>query len=321
MTIQKNRAKAKPLRWLLVVFALLAPLFGTVAGSVAKASIETAGVAAALAALAVGVDAGEASVLHKRAVDVADRVSAVIESVSGIGDADAFSGSGTVKAWPCPNARTGASTSHAEKRCVPYNTKLTLRCYVRGQYITGPWSNRTNLWHKTGAGDNVSDAWLVTGYDTPIPGEPKCGSTSTSTSRSCGKVLSNPHRNGTPRLTQDQGGSFSHQDVYNRYDWDFDGGHRAAIRANCPGQVHWSGWHRVGGGHVVSIKDDSTGLCWNYTHLDSRAVSTGQRVNYGTFIGRQGATGNATGSHLHVGLHKCASPGYVGASVWSRKNF
>ena len=52
-----------------------------------------------------------------------------------------------------------------------------------------------------------------------------------------------------------------------------------------------------------------------YAHLYNIAVEVGQGVRKGTIIGRQGATGNVTGSHLHLEVRKSSYPNYG----WSAK--
>src|SRR5699024_7771321 len=60
----------------------------------------------------------------------------------------------------------------------------------------------------------------------------------------------------------------------------------------------------VGGyGNVVVIKD-SNGYIHVYAHLDSVNVKKGQNISKGDMIGRQGATGQVTGSHLHYEIRK-----------------
>ncbi|MCL2299192.1 MAG: M23 family metallopeptidase [Firmicutes bacterium] len=48
--------------------------------------------------------------------------------------------------------------------------------------------------------------------------------------------------------------------------------------------------------------------CLHY-HLDSVRVKAGQAVDTHTVLGYTGATGNATGIHLHLGLQRLANPG------------
>ncbi len=89
-----------------------------------------------------------------------------------------------------------------------------------------------------------------------------------------------------------------------------------AILAAAPGVVveHWpapgtpipgkpgktfSG-HDVFGGYIVI--DHGGGVFTCYGHLSRTFVHTGQRVTAGQIIGRQGATGQATGEHLHFEL-------------------
>ena len=87
----------------------------------------------------------------------------------------------------------------------------------------------------------------------------------------------------------------------------FHYGHRAvdiaadngsAIHAAADGVVTFAGWRNNGGGYQVWISHGS-GLYTTYNHMSSLAVSAGESVGRGDFIGRVGATGRATGPHLH----------------------
>lgn len=86
-----------------------------------------------------------------------------------------------------------------------------------------------------------------------------------------------------------------------------------AILAAAPGVVaeHWPapgtpdprrpgktfGGHPIMGGYIVI--DHGGGIFTKYGHMSRTFVHTGQRVKAGQIIGLQGATGKATGEHLH----------------------
>jgi|SRR5690625_2736728 len=88
--------------------------------------------------------------------------------------------------------------------------------------------------------------------------------------------------------------------------------HNAIIKAFMGGTVLYAGngvsGTGVGGfGNVVVIKDKN-GRAHVYAHLNSVLVKKGQSVSKGSNIGRQGATGQVTGSHLHYEIRKKSSP-------------
>ena len=79
------------------------------------------------------------------------------------------------------------------------------------------------------------------------------------------------------------------------------------VRAVGDGVVDFAGWQN-GYGNVVFI-EHSRGHTTVYAHLSSMTVTRGQRVSQGQHIGGVGATGWATGPHLHFefrvnGVHK-----------------
>jgi murein DD-endopeptidase MepM/ murein hydrolase activator NlpD len=78
---------------------------------------------------------------------------------------------------------------------------------------------------------------------------------------------------------------------------DFTGPYLTPIEATAPGVVSFAGV-RSGYGNTVEI-DHGRGLKTRYAHLQTTAVSTGQRVAVGQRIGAMGSTGRSTGVHLH----------------------
>ena len=71
----------------------------------------------------------------------------------------------------------------------------------------------------------------------------------------------------------------------------------APVHAALAGRVEYAGWENGYGYTVVLLHDG--GLRTLYAHLSSWNVRIGQRVAQGAVIAAAGATGNATGPHLH----------------------
>ncbi|MFE2266368.1 M23 family metallopeptidase [Streptomyces griseosporeus] len=78
---------------------------------------------------------------------------------------------------------------------------------------------------------------------------------------------------------------------------DFHAASGTAVHAVGYGTVVEAGWGGAYGNQVVIRMNDGTYT--QYGHLSSIAVSVGQHVEAGQQIGLSGATGNATGPHLH----------------------
>jgi murein DD-endopeptidase MepM/ murein hydrolase activator NlpD len=76
----------------------------------------------------------------------------------------------------------------------------------------------------------------------------------------------------------------------------------APVASVAPGTVTLAGWTN-GGGRTVRIRHHN-GYESEYLHLSAIDVRAGVHVSQGDLIGRVGATGLATGPHLHYGLRK-----------------
>ncbi len=70
------------------------------------------------------------------------------------------------------------------------------------------------------------------------------------------------------------------------------------VFASDSGVAVYAGWSNFGYGNLIVI-DHGNGWQTAYAHLNSIAVTCGQSVYQGGFIGALGTTGNSTGPHLH----------------------
>jgi len=78
------------------------------------------------------------------------------------------------------------------------------------------------------------------------------------------------------------------------------------VRAAADGCVSGAGWRGGYGRQVRLVHRGALGS--SYSHLGSFAVSEGQCVRRGEVIGLAGASGLATGPHLHFELYRAGQP-------------
>lgn len=78
------------------------------------------------------------------------------------------------------------------------------------------------------------------------------------------------------------------------------------IYAAAGGTIQKAGWIAVGGNRVRILH--SNGVVTYYGHLSKILVALGQKVVPGQQIGLMGATGNATGCHLHFDVRGATNP-------------
>ena len=89
------------------------------------------------------------------------------------------------------------------------------------------------------------------------------------------------------------------------YGVDFGAPTGTSVRAVADGRVTVAGRN---GGHGNYVKLDHEGpYHTSYSHLSKILVKKGQRVQQGQLVGKVGATGLATGPHLHYQMWKNGS--------------
>lgn len=84
------------------------------------------------------------------------------------------------------------------------------------------------------------------------------------------------------------------------------------------GIVVKAGWVYSGYGISVMVKMDNGGVYSHYAHMSRLAVGAGQRVNANQVIGYVGATGDATGPHLHFEIHQGSIWNQINPAPWLR---
>lgn len=170
--------------------------------------------------------------------------------------------------------------------------------------------------------NHLQDRNLVVGQVLVLPGakgaqiltpKPKPSTTTRTTTRPRPSTGSSSNRGTTPRPPKSySGGNFrwptsshhiSQYYHYGHYGLDIDGSTGDPIYAAAGGTVTFAGWKNNGGGYQVWIAHGS-GLYTTYNHMSSVSVGRGQSVGKGQRVGRMGATGFATGSHLHFEVWK-----------------
>ena len=82
---------------------------------------------------------------------------------------------------------------------------------------------------------------------------------------------------------------------------DISGAEGNSIFATDSGVVVYAGWSDYGYGNLIVI-DHGNGWQSAYAHLSAAAVTCGQSVYQGGYIGAMGTTGNSSGPHLHFEL-------------------
>ena len=80
-----------------------------------------------------------------------------------------------------------------------------------------------------------------------------------------------------------------------------------AIKPLAVGKVTFAGWDSRGFGNTIIIQHPLNYLS-RYSHLSGIDVQAGQEVQVNTIVGKVGATGFATGSHLHFEVYKDGQP-------------
>jgi peptidoglycan hydrolase-like protein with peptidoglycan-binding domain len=79
---------------------------------------------------------------------------------------------------------------------------------------------------------------------------------------------------------------------------DFPANAGTLVGAAASGYVSWAGWMDGGFGYMVRVVHRG-GVVTCYAHLAHVSVDVGQRVSAGELVGLVGATGHASGPHLH----------------------
>ncbi len=122
-----------------------------------------------------------------------------------------------------------------------------------------------------------------------------------------GLIIELPFAKGVEKMcTQGAHGTHSHSTDSTRYDIDLDTDNDADEEVFAPAsgiaRVHMESATSGFGYHVNIDQGDGTYVL--VAHLSDIFVSDGDEVTSGSLLGYEGKTGNATGDHVHIGLHQ-----------------
>lgn len=101
---------------------------------------------------------------------------------------------------------------------------------------------------------------------------------------------------------------------YGHYGVDIAASYGSPVVAAAGGRVVFAGWKNNGGGYQVWVAHGS-GIYTTYNHMSGLSVGSGQYVSRGQQVGRIGATGHATGPHLHFEVWNGGEPWSGGSRV------
>lgn len=193
------------------------------------------------------------------------------------------------------NVRSEPSTGAGVVGSLANGSAVTISCYAHGDPVEGI-GGLTDIWNQLPGGGWVTDGFLETGSNAPVV--PACASGSA--------PYRLPYAAGTAyTITQTPGNPYSHNDDYNRHAVDFAMPTGTPVLASAAGTVYFEGWS-VGGG-IMALIDHGGNRCSQYAHLSSTIINNGDWIAMGQQIGTSGATGNATGPHLHWNIVYCDS--------------
>jgi murein DD-endopeptidase MepM/ murein hydrolase activator NlpD len=162
--------------------------------------------------------------------------------------------------------------------------------------------------------NELDDPHLVIGQTLTVPGalgkeikapkpKPAPKTRSGGSSRSSGSSTPPSRYTGGKFAWPVAGGYISQYYHYGHYAIDIAADRGTAVKAAAAGTVTFAGWKNNGGGYQIWVSHGS-GLYTTYNHLSSVSVGRGQHVSRSQQIGRVGASGNATGPHLHFEVWK-----------------
>lgn len=187
--------------------------------------------------------------------------------------------------------------------------RVTLVCSTRGQAVQGyfsfniPNGGWDDLWYRTSDGHYVADVDIETGSLEPVA--PDCGAPGPA-------PVEQPQSSGmrwpldSVKVVQGFG---ANPDFYRQFKQaghngvDLEAAPGTAVYAAKDGTVTFEGW-----GQNNSWMGQPAGICvllnngdihTGYAHLSRTVVNAGQRVSKGQLLGYSGATGVASGPHLH----------------------